>query len=103
MLRTTLSGAARQDLSDVWEFIARDNPRAADKVLKEVSSTLELLVLNPEAGRLCHFKNPKLAGVYSYVIGQFHNYIVFYRFTGHTLEVVRLLHGARDIEALLER
>jgi toxin ParE1/3/4 len=102
MLNVTFSPAAEQDLSDILEFIAKDNKRAADRVANEVFVTLDVLCVNPEAGKVRQFKSPQLSGIHSYVLKQFHNYIVFYRLCAGNLEVIRLLHGARDFETLFE-
>jgi plasmid stabilization system protein ParE len=36
----------------------------------------------------------------SFVITDFPNYVIFYRVKGKAVEIVRVLHGARDIDSL---
>lgn len=40
------------DLNDIWEFIAQDSVDAADRVLDEIKSAIDMLVSNPRAGHL---------------------------------------------------
>ena len=40
------------DLNDIWEFIALDSVDAADRVLDEVETAINMLVSNPHAGHL---------------------------------------------------
>ena len=54
----------------------------------------------PELGTLCRFKSPEAAGVRVWSIKGFENYVIFYRPTGAGIDVVRVIHAARDIEAL---
>lgn len=45
---------AEIDLDEIWEFIAQDNPRAADKVTEDILSALSALVSSPHIGhRTC--------------------------------------------------
>jgi len=41
---------ALADLSEIWEFIAADNPGAADRVLEEIHEAMRALVPFPEMG-----------------------------------------------------
>ncbi|MGZ4889893.1 MAG: type II toxin-antitoxin system RelE/ParE family toxin [Candidatus Angelobacter sp.] len=59
------------DLNDIWDFIAQDSVDAADRVLEEIESAINMLVSNPHAGHL----RPDLSSrslrfwlVYSYLI-----------------------------------
>lgn len=53
-------------------------------------------------GKLCGFSNPQLSGIRQYPIRGFKNYLIFYRATESEVEVLRVLHGARDLEAILD-
>jgi toxin ParE1/3/4 len=84
------------DLDDIWDYIARDNPAAADGMLDELNDRFELLSDNPEIGEL----QPKLAdGAYRRFTCR--NHVIYYRPLKEGIVLVRVLHGARDHEALL--
>lgn len=96
----TLSPEAVDDLEIIWTYIARDNPRAADDVIESAYRLCGVLGEHPELGRVREFSQRELAGLRSFVITDFPNYVIFYRVKGKGVEIVRVLHGARDIERL---
>lgn len=93
LLRTS---EAIQDLDGIWDYIASDNPAAADRVLDELNERFVLLSKNPEVGE----RQPLLAdGTYRRFTCR--NYVIYYRPLEHGIVLVRVLHGARDHETLL--
>jgi plasmid stabilization system protein ParE len=40
------------DLNDIWEYIAQDNVDAANRVLDQIESAINMLVSSPHAGHL---------------------------------------------------
>lgn len=100
MSKFTLSREAVSDLELIWEHIAEDNPVAADSVIEAAYRLCSILAKHPELGRSRRYSNKKLAGIRSFVITDFPNYVIFYRPVSGGVEIVRVLHGARDIDAL---
>jgi toxin ParE1/3/4 len=89
-----LTEQARQDLDEIWLYIAEDNP-AADQFLDTLYEKSVLLAGQPLLGHL----QPELAlNLRSFPVG---NHVIFYRPIDNGIEVARVLHGARDIDALL--
>lgn len=89
------------DLRDIGLRIAKDNPDAADRFFTAVREVFEMLRRNPGLGRLRSFSVP---GVRSWVIPTFRNYVVFYRPVRTEVQILAVLHGARDLSsALAER
>jgi toxin ParE1/3/4 len=74
----------------------------SDKFLTAADDTFKQLAQTPKMGRVCGFNNPNLADVRQQVIKGFRNYLVFYRTIDGDVEILRVLHGRRDIEALLD-
>jgi toxin ParE1/3/4 len=72
------------------------------RFVKAVERTFALLAANPRMGRVANFENPWLAGMRVFRVSTFENHLVFYRHLKGTLEMVRLLHGARDLPALFD-
>jgi toxin ParE1/3/4 len=84
---------AAEDLLEIWQYIADDNEAAADKFLNEINATSKMLARNPKAGR----ERPELAlKLRSFPVG---HYVLFYRPIDDGVEIVRVLHGARDVYA----
>jgi len=38
------------DLDEIWEYIAEDNPEAADRVIEDIREAIRSLVQNPHKG-----------------------------------------------------
>ena len=74
----------------------------AVRFLGAVEQAYEFISRTPEAGAPCRFDRPRLEGLRRWPVPGFANHLVFYRLVGEWLEIVRVLHGARDIESLLE-
>src|SRR6266851_1504535 len=82
---------ARRDLADIWSFVARDSPESADRLIDQIGQKCDLLATFPEMGRRRDDIAPNLRSI---PVG---NYVVFYRAAPNGIEVIRVLHGARDL------
>tara|TARA_B100000378_G_C17914672_1_gene367488 strand:- start:162 stop:458 length:297 start_codon:yes stop_codon:yes gene_type:complete len=92
-LRITRRPRAREDLLEVWGYIADDNETAADRMLDRIEQKLLMLADHPHAGR----ERPEIAaGLRSFPVG---NYVIFYRIEPDALTVVRVLSGYQDSDA----
>lgn len=92
MPRLRYAATARADLSEIAEYIAKENPQAAGRVIASIRRTCRSIAERPGIGR----NRPDIApGFYSFPVG---SYVVFYRVCSETVEVLSVLHGARDIE-----
>jgi len=90
--RFTRTAAAERDLSEIWEYIAEDNETAADKTLREIDAQCHVLGQYPKMGR---DRSDIVPGVRSFPVG---SYLIFYRETGQGIEIIRVLHGARNLD-----
>ena len=86
------------DLRTIGLRIAKDNPDAAKRFLTSAEAAFELLRQHPRIGRLRSFSVP---GVRSWVIPDFQNYLVFYLPTSAEVQILAVLHGARDLASAL--
>jgi len=93
MARVKQSGRARDDLREIWLFIAKDNAAAADRLIRHFNDIFKQLAEHPKMGRSRMSLAPDLR---SHPVG---SYVVFYRLIDRGIEIVRVLHGARDIDA----
>lgn len=90
-----LTAKAGADLDEIWLFIAQDDPDAADRFHDTLLSKFVLLGKHPLLGRERDELSPSLR---SFPVG---NYVIFYRDKTKFLEIIRILHGARDIENII--
>jgi plasmid stabilization system protein ParE len=67
---------------------------------RTTKESFELLTRHPRIGRLRRFSVP---GVRSWLIPDFQNYLIFYLPTGTEVQILAVLHGARDSRGGLRR
>ncbi len=91
---------ARRDLVDLANFIAKDSLDAARRFLDAAEATFEFLASNRTVGQHCEFTGSELTGMRVWPIERFKNHLVFFRPTDAGIQILRVLHGARNIEAL---
>lgn len=96
MAEAFYSPEARDDLLEIWEYIARDNLDAADRVEREIQEAVSLLSRHPDLGHL----RPDLTSqpVRFWPVRSF---LIIYDSKARPLEIVRILSGYRDIASLL--
>ncbi|MBI2422666.1 MAG: type II toxin-antitoxin system RelE/ParE family toxin [Candidatus Hydrogenedentes bacterium] len=90
MGRVSYTHAAEDDLAEIWAYISIDNEEAADRLLRALHEQATWLADMPEAGRY----RPKLGDrILSFPMG---NYNIYYLCAQDGIEVIRVLHTARD-------
>jgi toxin ParE1/3/4 len=83
------------DLEEIWWYIAQDNLDGADQLLAKLEARLSMLANTPYMGSKRDEIFPNLR---SSPVG---NYLIFYYPLSDGIEILRVLHGARDIAAVL--
>src|SRR5205814_6211463 len=101
MARVLFREQAWSDLEELGAFIAKDNPAAANEVVRQLRRSLELLARMPQLGRVVkRIKTTEELRIW--LSPAFRNYLIFYRELPDGVEIVRVLHSARDIQRILE-
>ncbi len=82
-----------RDLEVIWDYIAQDNPEAAESCLRKIDAQFHKLAENPFIGRE---RKDLAVRLRSFADG---NYVVFYQptVTGDGVEIVRVIEGHRNI------
>jgi len=96
MARALRTPQANVDLVDIWLYVARDSPEAADRLMETIGRKCESLAKFPEMGQRCE----QLTQAMRYFTAG--NYVIFYRPIDDGIEVVRVVSGARDIRSLFD-
>ena len=97
MPRIIVSPLAQADIDEIWDYIARDSLRNADRFVDRIEQRFGLLAANPRLGVARDDLRPGLRR-----FGHA-RYLIYYRLIRDGIEVVRVVHGARDQEALWRR
>ncbi len=103
MAEIVIRPEAERDLDDIYAYLGRASPAVAERFLEAVQLALENLVIMPELGGRPESSHQALADLRIWPIRRFRKYLIFYRVTSDGIEIRRVLHGARDIEGLLDR
>jgi plasmid stabilization system protein ParE len=93
------SPEARGDLQEIWVYIANDNLGEADQLEADIYAACELLAKNPTLGH----KRPDLTDepVRFWTVRRF--YLIVYLPETEPLQIVRILHGSRDLRPNFKR
>ena len=98
MSRYVLSPEAVSDLDEIWDHYAVDleNPDAADHVRDELFDAFRRLGRTPGMG---HFRSDLSAEPLCFWAVR--KYLIIYRREKRPIEIVRVIHGSRDLAAIL--
>lgn len=103
-MNVSIRSAAREDILRQYFYylIEKDAARAAERFLEAVQSAIELLCQTPAAGTPKILENPSLLGLRTWPVPGFPAMRVYYIHSEDGLRILRVLHGKRDINPLLE-
>ncbi|HEV3025150.1 MAG TPA: type II toxin-antitoxin system RelE/ParE family toxin [Pirellulales bacterium] len=91
---------ARADLVESAQYLGKDNPDVGERFRAVVARLSEQIVANPTLGQVVEAPTgPNQIRVRS--VPGFRNYLVLYQITEDVIDVVRVLHAARDWQHLL--
>ncbi len=81
---------------EIWEYAARDNVAAADRIISAIEAATQRIGELPGIGHTRPDVTDK-----RYRFWRVYSYLLAYRLSDAELTVVRVLHGARDVRRLL--
>lgn len=92
-----LSRKALNDLDAIWDFLVHESGSTAiaDGVIDRIADRFLLLALYPRLGRR---RDQDLGNRRrSFAVG---DHVIIYRLSGADIDIIRVVHGRRDISAL---
>ena len=96
-----LTPQAAADLYDIWTYIASDNPAAADRVESAIYEACAFIAGGPMRGQarddLTHLP------LRFWTVQRYPHYILVYDPATWPTQIIRILHGMRDVKRILER
>ena len=95
---------ADQDLDDQAYYLATEaGPQLGHRFLLSAHETFNLLAANPMMGWETRIKHPDLTGLRVFSVSGFEKMLVFYRPHATGVEILRVIHGSRNLRALFDR
>ncbi len=93
MIKIDISEKAKEDMFDIWYFIAIENanPGNADKFIDEFDEIFYLIARNPLMGAV---RDELVKGIRQVV---YRGYLIFYFPSNKGIVIIRVLNGAKDI------
>jgi len=99
--RVTLSDLAIADILEQADWYERQaGPALPQRWERGVTRTLLRIIQRPRAGSPCRFKASELGGIRRVAVSGFPKHLIFYQFQRDEVVVLRIVHGARDLEGL---
>jgi plasmid stabilization system protein ParE len=96
MKRYVLTPRAKRDINDIWDYIANDSIEAADRVIDALEWAMIKLAKRPGIG---HWREELADKRHRFLL--VYSYLIVYRYESKPLQIVRVLHAARDMQSIL--
>jgi toxin ParE1/3/4 len=100
--RVIVTPEADRDLDGQFEYLARDSLDVGIRFLRAAHATFDDLLETPGMGTRKQFRNRRLVHVRQWRVQGFDRHLIYYRETPEGIEILRVVHGARDLPRLLE-
>ena len=95
MKRYVLTATAKKDINEIWDYSAADNIEAADGVLDALESAMNKLAKAPGLG---HWREELADKRHRFHL--VYSYLIIYRHEAKPIQIVRVLHAARDVRSI---
>ncbi len=96
MSRCVIAPRASRDLNDISDYFVERDIEAGERLLKEFNEKCQNLMRFPKMGKSYERILKKLRGV------PLKGYIIFYRVIPDGIEILRVISGRQDLEALFD-
>lgn len=93
----SLSDLAMHDIATYHAHLAAESADAADRFLANARHTFIDIASTPHIGRAWASTRSSNARIRVWRVDGFPKVLVFYRLSRRTIEVIRVLHGSRDL------
>jgi len=101
--RVRITPQAERDIDGEVVYLAEEaDPETAIRFFEAAHETFRALLAMPGMGRMRTLNNPRLADIRQWPVSSFEKYLIFYRGVSTGIDIVRVLHGARDIDRVLD-
>lgn len=98
--RLRILPAADRDIDEIAMYIAAGSGRHAVRFYDAVARTCEMICDAPRRWAFYGFEHPRLRELRKRSVLKFQRFLIFYRVDADVVEIVRVVHGARDLPVL---
>ena len=102
-LTLDIAEEARFDIAEIGYYFAQQAPGVEERFYLAFNKTICHLASSPNLGERCQFRNPKTKGMRVWQVDGFSNYLIFYRPKDGVLQILRVIHGARDYATIFNK
>jgi plasmid stabilization system protein ParE len=95
--RFVLTPPARDDLAEISAYTRRDSVQAARRVRTELREAMRRLAQSPLTGHLREDLTDEAVRFWTV-----YSYVIVYDPSSRPLQILRVLHGARDVRRIME-
>ena len=89
---------AEADVLAIWQYIAiEDSEKAADRVVARIYDECDKLAANPAIG---HYREDLIDKRHRF--WRAWSYLIVYRWEARPVQVIAIVHGARDLDAFFD-
>ena len=99
--RVFIRPRADVDIDAAFGHLSEGSPDAAARFLDALQDALVMLSALPEIGTPCEFSSGALQGLRMWRVAGFEVWLIFYGASSERIDIVRILHGSRDVEAVV--
>jgi len=100
--RLVPSAEADNDVFDIACYLSAQREGLGFRFFDAVDATYQQITDNPERKGVGPFRHPRARDIRIWSIIGFSNYLIFYRIGTEQIEILRVLHGARDYMNLFD-
>ena len=93
----------RTDIIRIYTSISQRSPEAAERVSEAIHRSIQQLGDMPGVGRAWESTRELLQGMRVATVRPYRNYLIFFRPTEKTVEVFRVVHGARELDSIVDQ
>jgi toxin ParE1/3/4 len=91
-----------EDIYEAAAYLLSRSEDAAFRFVDAVQKTLKDIAVMPGIGSIKNYSDPQLIAVRSWPVEGFRNYLILYLIMEDGIDVLAIMHGARQIEGRLE-
>ena len=102
MNRPRLTPLAQRELHDRAAYLESRRRGYARRFLAAFDATARRVARSPASVARCGSDHPKLRELRLVAIDGFPNLLILFRVTGTEAEILRIIHGAQDIEGMAD-